>query len=361
MSEIKDIRKRLMDNQQYEASLRPGFPKNMLVELTNACNHRCIFCANRKMTRPVGHIDDALMLRVLREAFDLGTREVGFYATGEPFASPNLARYVGEAKRLGYTYIYVTTNGALATPWRAREVIDAGLDSIKFSINAGTRESYERIHGYDDFQRVLQNLAFVSEYRKTLDRPFKVYVSCILTRYTAGEQTLLRSLVEPLVDDIVFLHVMNQGGFMFEVNEYLTVDGAAPTRTPPCPMLFNRAHVTHEGYLDACCVDYQNYLVVADLNTSSLRDAWHSESFVELRRKHLAGAVERTLCHNCLFNTDMPVEPWMPRYAAAYQPDKARIAAEMHDRLRGLPADEEQKKTCAPSGEADVRCYNRSE
>lgn len=333
MSQIKDIRKRLMENQQYEADPRPAFPKNMLVELTNACNHRCVFCANRKMTRPVGHIDDALMIRVLREAFDLGAREVGFYATGEPFVSPGLARYVGEAKRLGYTYVYVTTNGALATPPRAREVIDAGLDSIKFSINAGTRESYERIHGSDDFQRVLQNLAFVSEYRKTLDRPFKVYVSCVLTRYTDGEQMRLRSLVEPLVDDVLFFNVINQGGFMFEVNEYLSVQGPALTRTPPCPMLFNRIHITHEGYLNACCVDYQNYLVVADLNVLSLGEAWHSESFVELRRRHLEGALEGSLCYNCLFNANTPVEPWMPRYATLYRPDESAIVAEMHRRL----------------------------
>ncbi len=360
MSELKDIRRRLAENERYEGSIHPTFPKNMLVELTNACNHRCIFCANRKMTRAVGHIDDALLFRVMGEAFELGTREVGFYATGEPFASPSLARYVGEAKRLGYTYIYVTTNGALATPLRAREVIDAGLDSIKFSINAGTRESYERIHGYDDFHRVLQNLAFVAEYRKTLDRPFKVYVSCILTRYTVGEQDRLRLLVEPLVDDIVFLNVRNQGGFMFEVNEYLSVDGHTSMRTPPCPMLFNRIHITCEGYLNACCVDYQNYLAVADLNTLSLRDAWLSESFVQLRQRHLAGTLEDILCYNCLFNQDTPVKPWMPQYAAAYECDKTQIAAEMHRRFQVGLADEARAATCAPSSEVKVRRYSQS-
>ena len=36
-----------------------------------------------------------------------------------------------------------------------------------------------------------------------------------------------------------------------------------------------------EGYLTACCVDYQNYLTIADLNLVSIGDAWKSKAFRE--------------------------------------------------------------------------------
>ncbi len=333
---MKDIRTKLSENRRLDARLRPGFPKNMLVELTNACNHKCVFCTNRKMTRPIGHIEEPLLHRLLGEAFSLGVREVGFYTTGEPFASPKLAHYVAEAKTLGFTYIYITTNGALATPQRAKAVIDAGLDSIKFSINAGTPESYARIHGRDDFQTVLDNLAFVSEYRKTLHRPFKIYVSYVVTRQTQNEQATLEELVGPFVDDILFFNVGNQGGLMFEVNLGMAVEGSELTRHPPCPMLFNRIHITQEGYLSACCVDYQDYLVVADLNETSLAEAWHSAAFIELRRKHIENSLERTVCYNCLFNQNQNAEPVMPQYATLYNPTGSSIDAEIRKRLRDL-------------------------
>ena len=32
-------------------------PKNALVELTNACNHACIFCYNPEMKRSISQID----------------------------------------------------------------------------------------------------------------------------------------------------------------------------------------------------------------------------------------------------------------------------------------------------------------
>ena len=106
--------------------LEPPFPKtNFLMELSSACNHACIFCAHNKMQRKVSKMDKAKGFDILQQAYDLGTREVGFYATGEPFLIPELPEYIAEAKRIGYTYVYLTSNGSLATPERIRAVIDA--------------------------------------------------------------------------------------------------------------------------------------------------------------------------------------------------------------------------------------------
>ena len=117
-------------------SLEPPFPiSNFLLELSNGCNHACIFCAHQKMQRNVGRMDKSFAFDIMQQAYDLGTREVGFYATGEPFLIPDLADYVAKAKQIGFDYVYLTSNGSLATPERTKAVIDAGLDSLKFSIN----------------------------------------------------------------------------------------------------------------------------------------------------------------------------------------------------------------------------------
>ncbi|MBQ9479444.1 MAG: radical SAM protein, partial [Selenomonadaceae bacterium] len=164
-------------------SLEPPFPTtNFLMELSNACNHACIFCTHQKMKRKVGRLDKALGFDILQQAYDLGTREVGFYATGEPFLMPELAEYVKKAKDIGYTYVYLTSNGALATPDKIRAVIDAGLDSIKFSVNAPTRKLYKFIHSKDDFDKVMSHLRYLNEYRRESGRNYKIYLTGILTR-----------------------------------------------------------------------------------------------------------------------------------------------------------------------------------
>ncbi len=103
-----------------------------------------------------------------KEAYQEGFRGVGYYSTGEPFVSPNLAgEYVRWAKEIGYDYVYITTNGGAVEFDKIKEVIDAGLDSIKFSINGTNRENYILVHGRDDFDRVIQNLQCTYQYKKS--------------------------------------------------------------------------------------------------------------------------------------------------------------------------------------------------
>lgn len=47
---------------------------------------------------------------------------------------PDLPDYIAKAKEIGYTYVYLTSNGSLATPTKMRAVIDAGLDSLRFPL-----------------------------------------------------------------------------------------------------------------------------------------------------------------------------------------------------------------------------------
>jgi len=286
----------------------PPFPNVMLIELTNACNHGCSFCFNKRSTRKRGMIDGSLLASVLRDAYELGTREAGFYATGESLMYSNIEDYIRLAKQLGYEYIYLSTNGALLSPGRAECLISAGIDSIKFSINAATRETYRLIHGRDDFDKVMENLRYLREYRDDNDADVKIGVSCILTNVNHHEKSLAEEMIGRIVDDIVFHEEGNQGGYMNR-NNIPQIHSSVP-----CSMLFNRFHISHEGYFTLCCMDYQNYLAVADLNKVSLHAAWESEFAVSMREKHLTSKLEGTLCHNCTTGEDGSIEPLVRSY-----------------------------------------------
>ena len=75
-------------------------------------------------------------------------------------------------------------------------------------------------------------------------------------------------------------------------------------------MVLNRIHVTYNGYLSACCIDFNHDLILADLNKMSLADAWTSESAVNFRKKHLLNQVEGTMCYGCSIGKFVPYEPY---------------------------------------------------
>jgi hypothetical protein len=68
----------------------------------------------------------------------------------------------------------------------------------------------------------------------------------------------------------------------------------------PCFMVFTRLHITFNGYLTACCQDFNYELLLADLNKVSLKDAWISKNALDLRQAHIKGNVEGLLCDNCI-------------------------------------------------------------
>lgn len=293
----------------------PPIPHEMLIELSNACNHACIFCTNTYMKRKVGRIDSGLLFRVLEEARNAGVREVGFYTTGEPFIHKDLEAFVRRAAELGYVYIFVTTNGALAVPERSKAVIDAGLNSIKFSINAATAATYATIHGRDDFEKVLTHLRFVSEYRHSLGRPLRLSSSFVVNDLNRHEIELAKEVIGSLVDEQFFFDCNEtQMGQLPSLTEALGAPPDVP-RGDICPLPFDRLHVSQEGYLNLCCTDYHNYLAVADLNGQSLTEAWASPVFQDARQRHIDKRLENTVCGKCMAGLADEALPFVPDFA----------------------------------------------
>ena len=296
-------------------TLEPPFPTtNFLLELSNACNHACLFCAHQKMKRKVGKMAPEMVDSALRQAYELGAREVGMYATGEPFLVPELPEYIKLAKDIGYTYVYLTSNGSLATPERIRAVVDAGVDSVKFSVNAPERKLYEFIHGRDDFDKVMEHLKYLNQYRKESGRDFKIYLTGILTRYTEHTRDDYFKVFDGLADQIVFKDVYNQGGYMPEIDWQLKCTHDKE-QTRRCNLPFDALCVTCEGYLSVENADFENMLIVADLNQVTLKEGWYGEKMKEVRRMFLDDCLEGTLCHGCVHHCQSPAKPLMPEYA----------------------------------------------
>ena len=282
------------------------------LEVTNTCNHRCMFCPNSSSKRKPVMMDYDLAVRVMKEcASFLGKdKRICFHMNGEPLLYPRLVELVQLAKSLDYDYIFLTTNGALADEVKLKALLDAGLDSIKFSINAGTPETYELIHGHNDFERVLAGLHYVYEYRRQTERDIKIFVSCVAVRQNQDELKRLQELAQPYCDEVVFYQPCGYAGQAMNISDMrcnlaeLPVKSFEITHDIPCAVLWNSINVTCEGYLALCCSEADHRLIVEDLNHASVQACWMGEKMMQIRRKHLHKDVEDTPCFSCV--TDSP-------------------------------------------------------
>lgn len=319
--------------------LYPPFPEDCMVELTNVCNHECVFCTNPRMKRKPAHLSFDLFKKFITEAASLGCKELGFYSTGEPFMTPNLSQFIQVANAVGIPYLYISTNGVFATPERIRQCVDAGLNSIKFSINAATRETYKLVHGKDEFDKVLANVRWIYEYKTKHKPDLCLLGSCVLTRTTEREKKLHQQIFRQYFEDILYVIASNQAGQAEEEAKILVpathpITYPAEGKAPPCFMLWKRVHLTAEGYLTLCCVDYENNLTYAKVDDGqNLMTHWHNSVITEMRHRQITQELKGTLCHNCLYGGDESYQPISALHSQQTDVPGPRKLQSLKDRL----------------------------
>lgn len=290
----------------------PDLPKSLNIELNSNCNQKCIFCpfhGKYAQSNPkLGMIKYEMVTKILDEAYRLGIgeKEVGFYLAGEAFLYERLADVIGYAKRLGYKYTFITTNGALATPDKMKKVLDAGLDSIRFSINAADKNTYQDIHGKDDFDSVVGNLKYMHEYIKKNNLKVATSLSCVITKKTMGIQKKMKQIFSEYVDEILFIPVILSRlkcDSKF-IQEYQMVDDThiEINKDYICPMLFDTMYINANLEIVPCCDAYDENCVFYDLNKDfNLEKAWRSEKYRRYRDIFLKDASDKgTICEKCV-------------------------------------------------------------
>ena len=300
--------------ERYLKAVVPA-PKSVKIELTGRCNYRCGFCALRsRKQQPKGDMDLDLFKRVTTEMRQAGVEEIGVFYLGESFMAPALLLDAIKwcKQELSFPYVFLTTNGSMADGLTVARAMKAGLDSLKFSVNAADPEQFEQVMGVKGslFETALQNLMAARIVRDENGYKCGLYASSI--RYDGEQQARMERLictrVRPYVDEHYWLPLYSMGSLATQREEEL---GYRPTagnqgrlgalRDPlPCWSAFTEGHVTADGMLSACCFDADSRWTMANLNEVSFMDGWNSDAFQALRRAHLAKDVTGTVCEQCV-------------------------------------------------------------
>ncbi|MFH1849551.1 MAG: radical SAM protein [archaeon] len=181
-------------------------------EITNNCNHNCIFCYhhspllkreddpywkthkfNREYVKRTQEwrnkrIDPQLVKSYIDEMAGAGTTYVQFAGGGEPMTHPEIMDMIRYVKKKGLT-LQIFSNSALITPQRMKLMHKWGVDVIETNISAVTKETYAKVHPgrEDDFALVKNNLkALMSMKQNATDKP-EIRIMNTITNLNAHE------------------------------------------------------------------------------------------------------------------------------------------------------------------------------
>ena len=252
--------------------------------------------------------------RITREMYEAGVEEIGLFYLGESLMAPELTiaacKYL--KKELGMPYVFLTTNGSLATDEVLQGLMEAGLDSLKFSLNAYSHTQFETVMGVKAkwYKKALRNLKRAYDIRNLGGFHTKIYASSI--QYDGEQQqkmaTIVEEQIQPFVDEFYYLPLYSMGSVATQREKEL---GYRPTagnqgrigglvNPLPCWSLFTEAHVRSDGTMSLCCFDADGRFNVGSLHENSFMEVWQNNYFQRVRKAHLAKDLTGTVCDECV-------------------------------------------------------------
>ncbi|HEU0004331.1 MAG TPA: radical SAM protein, partial [Ktedonobacteraceae bacterium] len=140
-------------------------PRSIYIEPTSRCNEFCQQCPRTLLSREDDRDLSFDNFRYIVDQFPVLERVV-LHGLGEPLLNKELPRMVRYLKERG-TYVLFNSNGIALTAKKGQELIDAGLDEYRLSMDGATREMYAHVRGVDAFDKIWRNTgAFVTRQKE---------------------------------------------------------------------------------------------------------------------------------------------------------------------------------------------------
>jgi MoaA/NifB/PqqE/SkfB family radical SAM enzyme len=260
----------------------PPFPLRVNVEVTNHCNQRCVLCPRQEFTRPLGFMAIERFARIVAECAAHPTR-LWLHFLGEPLLHRGLASMIRLAKDAGVGEVGLSTNAVTLRGALADALLDAGLDRLECSLDAGDAETYLTMRGRDHFDRVTANVrAFLA---RKQERGLRSPVTSIQFMRTPDVDGALDDLVDawrPFLADDDFVMTIVPASFAGAID--VPPAGTAP-RTA-CRWLVSSLVILQDGTATMCGADWDATAPLGHVDHESIAAIWNGTLLAERRRAH---------------------------------------------------------------------------
>jgi radical SAM protein with 4Fe4S-binding SPASM domain len=312
------------------------YPKTLEIEVTTRCHLKCLICEHTYWKEPPRDMSFDEFKRVVDQFPKL--KWIGMTGIGSSFLNKD---YLKMLRYLKSRDIYVELYDSFdqMNEEIIAELIDLGIEKIYLSMEAATKETYEKIRVGASFERVIDNVRKLAELKREKKTPFpELWFHYIINKLNLGEMSEYVELVHSLVGDDSNYATLIYWTRLLDFKEVKHLDVSLPanlkkdaiektdkygiynlwnediTRDKPITKCTNwtEPFVLVTGHVQPCCVineanerNYQKEFSFGNLFEEDFRDIWRSSQFKEFKSKLHQGKMP-SICKNCRIHVPFP-------------------------------------------------------
>lgn len=304
---FENYRKRWEQVNHFE--LETDFPLFLQVETNQICNLKCPACpigvpeAHAKYITPDKMSWD-LYEKIILEGEKYGCPSIEPQGTNEPLLDPDLERYIKFASDHGFIDIMMNSNATVLSESRSRSMLKSGITRLRFSLDAATKETYEKVRVGGKFETTIKNIENFLRIRKEENANLPVVgVNFCKTSFNEHEE---EKFIETWIDKVDFIVIQEFQPPELEHSYAKFLPSESKYREKiisdfHCQQPWQRIVVTNKGEVCPCCAFFRTELSLGNLKDNSIHHYWNSLEMKNLRQIHKDGNfANNEWCKRCV-------------------------------------------------------------
>ncbi|MFH1456767.1 MAG: radical SAM protein [Patescibacteria group bacterium] len=281
-------------------------PENIYLETTNACNAKCYSCPRVKMNRPIGIMHWDIFEKIINSLKPYHGLYFTLHIDGEPLLDPDLFKRIKYIKKnLKNPKIHFNTNVVLMNEEKIKNILDSGLDSITFSVDGTTKETYEKVKTGLKFEEAITAVTNFFKIKKETKskKPLTIMqmVTCDDNKHQVED---FKKQWKNKADKVFIKAMLN---FMSQGTSIKTKK-LTKKQQRRCFQPIAVLPIYWDGTLGLCCWDYDHLAKLNSDPNKSVIDLFNDEKHNSIRQSMLKMDCSRVIpCNICsqIYGADM--------------------------------------------------------
>lgn len=242
-------------------------PRYIQMETVTKCNAKCPFCPQNEIVRDPARMPDEMWKKIVDDTRGWGLTYRPFL-TNEPFVDNRQAEIVRYIKENDPTArVEFNTNAELMTEKLATELLEAGVDIMRFSIDGFSPETYEPSRVGIAYNKVLERTTRFLELWDQGGYRDKVFTELRMIEVpeNAHEVAAYREYWAPKCTEVLITQ-MYQWPWTGQKREDVVLK--------PCLKILDEMFFYTDGNATVCCWDVHERAVIGNVMEQSVQEIW---------------------------------------------------------------------------------------
>jgi len=277
-------------------------PSALAVEFTNCCNINCIYCNNSKITRPRGFMSNETFSRLFQNIKEMNVNRV-IVGGGEPTLHSEFACFTSKLAKSA-KFLSIVTSGQWIRKEIPYEMLKAPFDLIEISVDAGSKENYEKSRRGASFDKLFNNLKLLLNAKKKLDASSLINIRLMLR---PSQKIIKKQQIKywsQFADIIMPQYIVKIKYVDYFEDIYFPIQHKTQAY-PKCSILFKEMTVQWNGDIPLCGrsgnqIDSSLRFIVDNINENSISNIWNGKVFRQYRHGHKKRELDKIqACKGC--------------------------------------------------------------